>query len=207
MNPTKLAIAVALSIPLLTGCQEEKDPDIMAAATNKQEIDAQVRQKIAQEDKELKEELTKLQAKDPAVKDMYYNTGENGQKEVVIVREVVDKTTGHSSMVESVFPMMAGMMLGQMMASSMMMNAMAMSQMGNYGGGGYSGYRSRSYPSSEYRNHRNTARSNYNSSVRNTTAKAYNSSRPVARPSVGARSSGIFSSGSSARSSGYSAGG
>lgn len=209
MKASKLALAVALatSAVMMAGCEAEADPDIAASQTEKAAVDQAARQQIAQDERELKEELAKAQAKDPAVKDMYYKYDEAGQKEVVIVREVVDKTTGQSSMMESAFPMMAGMMLGQMMASSMMMSAMAMAQMGNYN----SGYgRHQSYSSQQYRQRKNMATSNYASATRGNAQKSYNTAKPQARASsssLSSRSSGAFSSSSSARSSGYSAGG
>lgn len=204
-----LATAVAFSALTLTGCQEEQDPDLtVKPPVSDADIDSATRTAIAQDERELKEELAKAQAKDPSVKDMYYKTDEQGNKEVVIVREVIDKTTGQSTMMESVFPMMAGMMLGQMMASSMMMNAMAMSQMGNYN----SGYgRHSSYSSQEYRQRKNMATSSYAKSMRSSTQRSLNSARysgsRSGASSISSRSSGAFSSSSSARSSGYSAGG
>lgn len=211
MKFTKLALAsaVALSALALTGCQEEQDPDLTAKPpVSDADVDSVTRAAIAKDERELKEELAKAQAKDPSVKDMYYKTDEQGNKEVVIVREVVDKATGQTSMMESVFPMMAGMMLGQMMASSMMMNAMAMSQMGNHN----SGYgRHQSYSSQQYRQRKNMATSAYASSMRSNTQRSMNSARysgsRSSASSLSSRSSGAFSSSSSARSSGYSAGG
>jgi len=208
MKFTKLALATAVSFSMISiaGCNEVEDPDLQVKApATAAEIDSATRTAIANDERELKEELAKLQAKDPAVKDMYYKMDEQGQKEVVIVREVVDKTTGQSSMMESVFPMMAGMMLGQMMASSMMMSAMAMAQMGNYN----SGYgRHQSYNSQQYRARKNMATSSYAGGMRSNTQKSMNTIKPMSRASsVSSRSSGAFSSSSSARSSGYSAGG
>lgn len=209
MKLTKLALATAVSLSALAiaGCEAEADPDLQVKSpATQEEIDSATRNAIAKDERELKEELAKLQAKDPAVKDMYYKMDEQGQKEVVIVREVVDKTTGQTSMMESVFPMMAGMMLGQMMASSMMMSAMAMSQMGNYGGG-YG--RHQSYSSQQYQQRKNMATSSYAGGMRSNTQKSFNTSRPMsgASSNISSRSSGAFSSSSSARSSGYSAGG
>ncbi|WYV99138.1 hypothetical protein NoPa_00139 [Pseudomonas phage vB_PpuM-NoPa] len=211
MKFTKLALATAVGFTLMAtaGCQEDQDPDLtVKAPASAAEIDSATRTAIAQDERELKEELAKAQAKDPSVKDMYYKTDEQGNKEVVIVREVVDKATGQTSMMESVFPMMAGMMLGQMMASSMMMNAMAMSQMGNYN----SGYgRHQSYSSQQYRQRKNMATSAYAGAMRSNTQRSMNSARysgsRSSASSLSSRSSGAFSSSSSARSSGYSAGG
>ncbi|MND52999.1 hypothetical protein D3C80_440240 [compost metagenome] len=191
-----LALAVGAS-SVLTGCSEDFENPADTAADNA-DIDSQTRTKMASEERELKEELKKLQDKDPSVKDMYYSYNDKGEKQVNVVREVKDEKTGESKMAETVIPMMAGMMLGQMMANNMMMTAMMMSNSGGYNNTRY-------YSQSEQRKRRNTAVAGYATGTRNSVSRSFVSSRPSSAFST--RSTGALSGGSSARAGGYSAGG
>jgi hypothetical protein len=189
-----LGLAMAAMLPLmLVGCEQEPDPAETAA--DEADIDSQARAKLNAEEAELKEELKKAQEKDPTIKDMYYSVDDNGNKQLNIVRETKNPATGEATAHSDVMPLVTGMALGMLMSN--MMNPM-----GGYNPGYRPSYTS-TYSASDERRRKNMATSSYVSSVRTSTARSYVSSRPS---SAYARSSGVFSSSSSARSSGYSGG-
>lgn len=187
-----LGLAIALAAPVfLAGCDESE-------ADKQANIDAATRSALNSDDAELKKALADAQAKDPSIKDVYYSVDENGQRQLNIVREVKDPKTGETSMMNDMLPLIGGMAAGMLIAN--MMNS----------GGGYRGVQpSRSYSSqAEYRRKKNYAASGYAGHVRQNTTRGY-AKNPSAYKStnVAGRSAGAFSSSSSARSSGYSAGG
>lgn len=198
-NTLGLAVALGLSTIFLTGCEQQEDPS--ATAADEADIDSAARTKIAAEESELKEELTKAQEKDPSIKDMYYSADEDGQKVLHIVRELPAQPGQPPQSHDSAVPMMQGMVLGMLMSN--MMNGGYGNYSRQYGGSG--SYQSRSYNTADARRQRNMATGSYSSSVRSSTAKSYVSSRPTS--SYSTRSAGALSGGSSARSGGYSAGG
>lgn len=181
-----LAGALAFSTIFLTGCEQENPEE---TAKDEADIDANTRAAMNQDEVELKEELARAQTKDPSIKDMYYGTDDEGNKVVHVIREIKDPATDQAQAHDSTMPMVQGMLLGMMMSN--MMN----------GGGGYS---SRMYPMSESRSYRNQATSRYSGYSRQIQARSYVSARPTSAYST--RSAGAFSSSSSARSGGYSAG-
>lgn len=193
-NTLGLAMAAIIATGL-AGCEVEPDP--LETAADEADIDSQARQKLNAEEAELKEELAKAQAKDPSIKDMYYSVDGDGNKVLNIIRETKDPSTGEVKAHNDIMPLVTGMALGMLMSN--MMNPM----------GGYNqGYRpiySNSYSRDEERRRKNVATSGYAGFVRSSTAKTYISSRPSSAYST--RSSGVFSSSSSARTGGYSAGG
>jgi predicted small lipoprotein YifL len=187
-----LLVAVAAS---LTACDEESPVmvDPLATAADQADIDAQTRTQLNKDDAELKEELAKLQAKDPSVKDLYYSIDANGNKQLHIAREVPDQQNPTVIvMQDSVTPMAQGMLLNMMMMNMMMHPMMYPMHVGVY-------------PMGAYRMQRNVAMSGYSSYTRTTTSRSFVSSRPSS--SFSTRSSGAFSSSSSARSGSYSSGG
>lgn len=188
-NTLGLAMAAIIAMGLV-GCEAENPEE---TAKDEADIDANTRAAMNQDDAELKEELAKAQAKDPSIKDMYYGTDDEGNKVLHVIREVKDPATGQVQAQNTTAPMLQGMVLGMLM-SNMMNN--------NFAGGGYS---NRSYPMSESRNYRNQATSRYSGYTRSIQARSYVSARPGSAYST--RSAGAFSSSSSARSGGYSAGG
>lgn len=190
-----LGTMVLISSATLTGCEPTEDPQ--ATAADEADIDSQTRQKINAEEAELKEELKKAQAKDPTIKDMYYSVDENGNKQLNIVREVKDPTTGETRAHSDVLPLVTGMALGMLMGN--MMNSS-----GGYNPG-YAPVRSSYYSKEEERRRKNVATGGYAGYVRTSTARTYVSSRPTSAYST--RSAGALSSSSSARAGGYSAGG
>ena len=193
-NTLGLAMAAIIAAGL-AGCEAEPNPEDTAA--DEADIDSQARQKLNEEEAELKEELKKAQEKDPTIKDMYYSVDDAGNKQLNIVRETKDPKTGESTAHSDVMPLVTGMALGMLMGNMM-----------NSGGGYNPGYRpshTNTYSTSDERRRKNMATSSYVSSVRSTTARSYVSSRPSSAYSM--RSSGALSGGSSARAGGYSAGG
>lgn len=198
-NTLGLAVALSLSTVFLAGCEPQEDPE--ATAADEADIDSAARTKIASEEAELKEELTKAQEKDPSIKDMYYSADDDGQKVLHIVRELPAQQGQPPQSHDSAVPMMQGMVLGMLMSN--MMNGSYGNYARQYGGSG--NYSSRSYNTSDARRQRNMASGSYSSAVRSSTAKSYVSSRPTSAFST--RSSGALSGGSSARAGGYSAGG
>lgn len=192
-NTLGLAMAAILATSLV-GCEAEPDPAETAA--DEADIDSAARQKLNADEAELKTELTKAQEKDPTIKDMYYSVDDDGNKVLNIVRETKDPQTGESKAHSDVMPLVTGMALGMLMGN--MMN--------NHGGynPGYAPMRSNSYSYNDERRRKNMAMGSYATYTRSSTARSYVSSRPTSAYS--ARSSGVFSSSSSARSSGYSGG-
>jgi len=198
-NTLGLAVALGLSTIFLAGCEPQDDPE--ATPADEADIDSAARTKIASEEAELKEELTKAQEKDPSIKDMYYSADDDGNKVLHIVRELPPQQGQPPQSHDSAVPMMQGMVLGMLMSN--MMNGGYGNYARQYGGSGT--YNSRSYNTSDARRQRNMATGSYSSAVRSSTAKSYVSNRPTSAFST--RSSGALSGGSSARAGGYSAGG
>ncbi|ANA49229.1 hypothetical protein PMW_104 [Pseudomonas phage phiPMW] len=189
MKLAKLALAVTLG-SVLVGCEEPQPTQA--------DLDSHAREVLNKDDAELKQALKEAQAKDPTIKDMYYTVDENGEKQMVIVRETVDPKTGQSSFSDSVLPMLGGMAAGALIAS-----------MFNSSGGYNRGYAPapRSYYSqSDYRRKKNASVSAYAGSVRSRAATTIKSS-PTWKATSASRSSGAFAGSGSARSSGYSSGG
>lgn len=192
-NTLGLAMCAIIAAGLV-GCEAEPDP--ASTAADEADIDSAARQKLNEEEAELKTELTKAQEKDPTIKDMYYSVDDEGNKQLNIVRETKDPKTGESQAHSDVMPLVTGMALGMLMGN--MMNSH-----GGYNTG-YAPRSSNSYSMSDERRRKNTAMGGYAAYTRTSTARSYVSSRPTSAYS--SRSSGVFSSSSSARSSGYSGG-
>jgi hypothetical protein len=194
MKYTAMALALAVGSMTLTAC-DESDPE--ATAQDEADIDSKARSQVNADEAELKEELAKAQAKDPSIKDMYYGVDDDGNKVLHIVREVKDEKTGQVQAHSDVMPLVTGMALGMMMGNMM-----------NNNGGYNSGYAPRSsssYNMDDERRRKNTAMGGYVASTRTSVSRSYVSSRPTS--SYSTRSSGVFSSSSSARGGSYSGGG
>lgn len=192
-NLAMKALAVAIGSIVLMGCDQQSPNFTEFDDKDLTTIDSNVRVALNQEQEELKKALADLQAKDPSVKDVFYTVNEAGEKVLTVVREAADGT-----MESSVFPFVAGMLLGNMIGN---MNA----------AGGYSSYHARHkpynyrYPSSDYRKRKNAAIASYTTYTRTTVTRAYKST-PSYQSRLSARSSAVFSSSGSSRSTGYSSG-
>lgn len=196
MDKTKLALALAVSTVILTGCEPEQPSPEEASAYVEDEAQKQVRQTMQSDEDDRKRTLASLQAKDPAVKDVYYTYNEKGEKEIHIVKETAN---GQNS--DSVWPLVGGMATGYLLAQAMN----GMGGMNNYSKR-YTPSGSSSYDEEERRRRRNAASS---SNVTMMMANARTSVRasPSFRSSmtssvISSRSTGVMS-GSSARASSH----
>jgi hypothetical protein len=119
MSVRELAAAavIATSALSLTACEQEvsgKDMDAYVEDTAKAETMAEV----AKEDTDLKDNLAKLQAKDPSVKDAYYAVNDKGEKELHVVTEnPQDPEKVENSVWPIVGAMAGGAVLGHMLSS------------------------------------------------------------------------------------------
>lgn len=209
------ACAAAVAGLFLAGCEPAPPtPEEVEAAAQ-----SVARVQLSQDEQELKENLARLQAADPRVKDLYYGVDEAGNRVVHVVREGDPQATPGQEVSASsyVWPLLGGMVLGGLV-----------SQMVSRGGPtGYASYtppyRTTSYISREdERKDRNRAVSGYSgqtvfrsrAAVREAAARGVppsamsrgaGASKPMT--SVPSRSSGVFKSGSSSRSGAYGRGG
>lgn len=121
-HPMKRSILfAAISSALLTGCDNSHEPQ--SHKTSAADFSTELRQTNTDvvpgaqgQDTELKDSLAQLQATDPSVKDMYYGTGENGERVVHVVREE-QNSEGASSVTSSVWPLLGGMAVGALVAN------------------------------------------------------------------------------------------
>lgn len=149
---TVVAVGVTAN---MVGCepQETLTPD--EQATLEENVNAEVRAKMAEDEKELQQIREELQKADPTVKDAYYAVGEGGERELRIVKESADD---NGSVTESIWPLLAGAGAGFLLAQAM----------SNAGGvGAYSQHHHprsySSYDEEERRRRRNMATSTYSS--------------------------------------------
>lgn len=202
MNPKHTLLALAVASIALTGCDDTPSPDEELHYLD-QAAGAEVRKQTQEEQTDLKNTVTELQAKDPSVKDAYYGVNANGDKELHVVRD-----NGDGQVSDMVWPLIGGAVTGFALAK--LMNSY----------GGYSGYTSVAHPvnqtyyannDDERRKRRNVVVSGYNgwmmNNARSTIRMQPNYRTTMKAAVVSSRSSGIFTGGSGSRSSGYSLGG
>lgn len=113
MSKTKLAVVAVLGA-LLVGCEEPQPSAEEANAYVDDEAQKQVRQTLASDEEDRKKTLAELQAKDPAVKDVYFSYNEKGEKQIHVVRETAN---GQNS--DSIWPLVGGMATGFLLAQAM----------------------------------------------------------------------------------------
>lgn len=211
MNQSKTALALALATVALVGCDDSPTEQEQSIFLD-QRVNQQVTPQLAQEEVELKQIVAKLQEKDPNVVDAYYGY-QNGERVLHIVRrddQPQQNAQASSGLSESVWPLVAGVGAGMLLANAM-----------NSSGGYHSyskSYQPRSYSyydEKERRKRRNVATSAYTSTVMNNARSSIRSNpnyktdlqKSVQASRMSSRSTGVFSSSSSARSSSYSSGG
>jgi hypothetical protein len=211
MKQTKTALALALAAVALVGCDESPTEQEQSIFLD-QRASQQVTPQLAQEEVELKQIIAKLQEKDPNVVDAYYGY-ENGERVLHIVRQ--DPTQGQNAQAsnglsESVWPLVAGVGAGMLLANAM-----------NSSGGYHSYSRSHQpksysyYDEKERRKRRNVVTSGYASTLMSNSRNQIRSNpsyktdlqKSVQASRISSRSTGVFSSSSSARSASYSSGG
>lgn len=197
------AVAVlAVGVAALSGCEEEvSGKDMEAYVEDKAKTDTMAQ--VAKEDTELKEQVAKLKATDPSVKDAYYSVDENGEKQLHVITENKEDP---SKVSDNVWPLVAGL-AGGALIGSMMAN------------GGVNNYartappRSSGYYSREdEKKRRNTYTTSYVGSIMNTNRSNVYRATPAGSPALRAatlstRSTGIWggsSGGTSARAASHS---
>lgn len=213
---TKLATTIAASIILLgcdqgpqyinTGSGSLTDEDLNSYVD--QEAKGQLTSTLAKEEVELKEVLATLQKEDPTVVDAYYGD-ENGTKTLHVVRED-DQAVAGGGVSDTVWPLVGGMATGMLLANAMN----SVGGMSNYSKS-YKPYNSYSYSNDERRKRRNIVTSGYVSSlsgnirnsIRSNPNFKTNAAKSFAGSRISSKSSGVFKSSSSARSSSYGFGG
>jgi len=189
------AVALTAGAALLSGCEQEisgKDMEAYVEDTAKSETMAQV----AQEDTDLKDNLAKLQAKDPSVKDAYYAVNDKGEKELHVVTE---NAQNPEKVENSVWPivgaMAGGAVLGHMLSSGGANNYVRQ----------YPPQSSGYYAREDEKKNRNTYTSSYVGNVMATNRASVYRATPPGSPALKAatlstRSSGIWGGGSSSSS-------
>lgn len=201
----KAYIGVLCAAAVMAGCQEEQRSFESLDLRDQSEIDSQARSMVAQEQAALAAELEKAKASDPSIKDAYYSVNENGEKQLHIVHE---NEKGEPT--STVWPMLGGLAAGALLAN--MINMGGVNNYASYHRPAYVYHRSYE----EERKRKNYATSGYVASTRSYVVKSY-TPRYTRAGQVGrtghtqivtsSTSKGVFSSGSSARSGGYSFGG
>lgn len=195
MDKTKLALAL-VATSLLAGCEPAQPSPEEEAAYVDDEAQKQVRQTLASDEEDRKKTLAELQAKDPAVKDVYFTYNEKGEKQIHIVKETAD---GKNS--DSIWPLVGGMATGYLLAQAM--NNM----------GGMNNYSKRYTPSSsstyaeEERRRRMNSASSANTTMMMNRARSSVRSSPSFRSNmsstvISSRSTGVMA-GSSARAASH----
>lgn len=217
MNRSLLAAAIAAASIFIAGCEEqEPSPEEQQAYVNS-EAEKQVRAQVSADETELKAALVQMQSVDPSIQDIYYGIDDKGNRVLHVVHKNGQATppTGASStsaptasatsdVSDMVWPMVGGMAAGAL--------AVSMMKSGSFSSFAHSNppASSRVYPEEERRKERNVASSGYVNTMmggaRSSVTRNPNFGSSMRSSVIGARSSGVFSSSSSARAGGYSAG-
>lgn len=199
----KAYIGVLCAASVLAGCQEEQRSFESLDFRDQSEIDSQARSAVASEQAELAAELEKAKAADPTIKDAYYSVNDEGEKQLNIVHE-----NEQGEPTSTVWPLLGGLAAGALLAN--MINMGGVNNYSNYHRPVYVYHRSYD----EERKRKNYATSGYIASKRAYVVRSYKprytsapASKSYSSTSVSSTSKGVFSSGSSARSGGYSFGG
>lgn len=211
LSKSLLAKSLVATSVLLSGCGSGHEPDEVEVREYVDgEVKTQVQSKLAHDEVELKTQLEELKKTDPAVKDMYYSVDDKGEKSLHIVKEEEPTSSSIPSTVRaapqvtnSVWPILGGVATGALV--SQMINA-----------GGMNRYAQSHPPASrdmysqeDNRKKKNESSAGYSGFLFNSVHSSVASS-PTLRSQVSSayssRSSGVFSSSSSARSGGFSSG-
>jgi hypothetical protein len=201
MKLSYLAVAVAAAISL-AGCDDSPSPEEEQAYVD-QQAQMAVRAQLATDEKELKTAVEDMKRSDPSIKDAYYGVDSNNQKELHVVHQSAEGTSGFSEMV---WPMVGGMAVGAIAANMMS------------SGGGLKGYAAShpprsyaSYDEEERKRRRNVGSSGYTgmlmSSSRGNIYRSPNFQSSMRESVITTRSTGGFRGVTSARGGGYSFGG
>jgi hypothetical protein len=201
MKLSYLAVAVAAAISL-AGCDDSPSPEEEQAYVD-QQAQAAVRTQLATDEKDLKTAVSQMKQADPTVTDAYYGVDSNGQKELHVVHQTADSSSGFSEMV---WPVVGGMAVGAIAANMLS------------SGGGLSGYAAShpprsyaSYDDEERKRRRNVGSSGYTSMLMNTSRgniyRSPNFQSSMRESVISTRSAGSFRGVTSARGGSYSFGG
>jgi len=183
------AAALAAGAAMLSGCEQEvSGKEMETYVDDKARTDSTAQ--ISKEDSELKNELAKLQAQDPTVKDAYYGVDDKGNREL----HVVTQQPGEEKSESSVWPLVAGMAGGYLLGS--MLSSGGVNNYAQTHAPRTSGYYSRE----DERRRRNTYSSTYMGAVvANNRASIYRATPPgspaLKQATLNTRQSGMFAGG------------
>lgn len=225
MNRSLLAAAIAAASIFIAGCEEQEPTPEEKAAYINSEAEKQVRAQVSADETELKTALAQMQSVDPSIKDIYYGLDDKGNRVLHVVHQNApssastttaattpspsSSTPGQSVAATSdvsdmVWPMVGGMAAGALAVSMMKSGSFSSFASNNPPAS------SRVYREEERRKERNVATSGYVNTMmggaRSSVTRNPNFGSSMRSSVIGSRSSGIFSSSSSARAGGYSAG-
>jgi hypothetical protein len=176
-------------VGLLGGCSEST-----ADYSNVEElVQEETRLQLTAEETELKQELQKLQATDPSVKDIYYTVDENGNKVLNVVRETAD-----GSPTSDLYPMLAGAAVGALV-SSMISSGSA----SNYARHNPPAYTRRYGSYQEERRERNSGSAAYSAALMNQQRGRVLSPSYKPSPSISTRATVNFSGGARSSAVGF----
>lgn len=194
MNKFGFIVASAF---VLTACGPSVE-DVPLDQDDQDRVDEVARTSLNKDQEELKEQLAKLQAQDPTVKDLYYGVNEDGEKVLNVVRD--DGNGGNEA---SVWPLLGGMAAGMLIA-----NMLSAGGVGAYSAS-HPPYHRHTYSYQEERRRKNAAAGGYAGFARSQAIRTYRSSPSFHSKvaTLSTRTSGAFASSSSARAGGYSSGG
>lgn len=200
MKISPLALAVAMSISL-AGCDDSPSPEEEQAYVD-QQAQAAVRTQLATDEKDLKTALAQMKQADPTITDAYYGMDGHGQKEVHVVHQNAQGSSGFSEMV---WPVVGGMAVGALAA-----NIMHSGSLSHYAAS--SPPRSYAdYDDEERKRRRNVGTSGYASSLmsssRNTVYNAPAFNTNMQKAVITTRDTGSFRGVASARGGSYGFGG
>jgi hypothetical protein len=221
MNRSLLAAAIAAASIFIAGCEEQEPTPEEKAAYINSEAEKQVRAQVSADETELKTALVQMQSVDPSIKDIYYGLDDKGNRVLHVVHQN-DKPSASTSTAapssstpgqtvaatsdvsDMVWPMVGGMAAGALAVSMMKSGSFSSFASNNPPAS------SRVYREEERRKERNVATSGYVNTMmggaRSSVTRNPNFGSSMRSSVIGSRSSGIFSSSSSARAGGYSAG-
>src|SRR5438128_7821735 len=201
LTKSALALSVIAASLSLTGCDNSSDEPSTDDVHDyvEQQAKSQTMESISKDEIELKKSLEELHKTDPSVKDLYYSANEKGEKQLHVVQDSPNKESA-SSVSETVWPILGGVAAGALVSHMI-------------SSGGASNYARSTPPAGQYyysqedqRKKKNEYTSGYvNTVMSSNRSNLYSNPRLSnnVRSVVSSRSTGAFSSSSSARSGGY----
>ena len=201
LTKSALALSVIAASLSLTGCDNSSDEPSTDDVHDyvEQQAKSQTMESISKDEIELKKSLEELHKTDPSVKDLYYSANEKGEKQLHVVQDSPNKESA-SSVSETVWPILGGVAAGALVSHMISSGGASNCARSTPPAGQYY------YSQEDQRKKKNEYTSGYvNTVMSSNRSNLYSNPRLSnnVRSVVSSRSTGAFSSSSSARSGGY----